>query len=281
MYAQLGDIIFDGRLTPESKEYTKSASYAEHALIDGKPRLQKTGDALDEIKLVMHLHRSFCSPESEIAKLNSHMAAGTSLRYVTGTGSVVGTFVITSTKQAHAAQGPTGLIIETTVEVNLKEAGDGIAATSSGFAFASSVPAVSVEQITPISPTLKASQSVTAAVALNTSGGASLTKASASPAQFSVRMRQAAAQFRKMRTAVNDAVDRVNETSGDIFQATRDLESALVNSKNQIDSVRQAAEANNIADALAEFDALQPLVFDIRRQSELLASYNSTRIPLT
>lgn len=287
MYAQLGDIVFNGTLSPESQEHSKAANYAEHALIDGKPRLQKIGNSLDEIKLTMHLHVMFCNPEAEVGKLNTYMADGTSLRYVTGAGLALGSYVVTSTKQVNATQSPTGEIIETTFEVSLKEVveesnEDSIskAAINAGFAQSKNDPAVEVQKITPITATSLASQSVTSSLALNQTGGLNLQKAQGNPSQFSSRMKAAAVNFKDMNKAVSDAVQKVNDTSGDVYQKTRDLESALINTQSQIDQVRAFSESENITEALSSFDALQPLMYNVRRESEVLAGYNSSRIAI-
>jgi phage protein U len=287
MYAQLGDITFDGILTPESQEHNRSVNYAEHPLIDGKPRLQRVGDGLDEIKITMHLHRLFCTPEEEVLKLTNHMVAGTPLRYVTGAGSFVGQFVIINTKQVHAQQGPTGRVVETSLEVTLKEAFEETDesvlakdAITRGFAQQKNSPAVGIERITPIAPTTLASQGVTGGLANNQTAGLQLQQAQVNTNQQTVRMRGVADSARRMRDSFVSAINWVNTTSGEVYDQTRNLESALVNTLGTIANFREAAEANNILDALDAFDALQPLMFNVRRESEILAAYNASRIPI-
>jgi hypothetical protein len=56
MHALLGGIAFNLITHFEDIEESFSANYAEHALIEGKPRLQWVGQNLDEIAWHMVLH---------------------------------------------------------------------------------------------------------------------------------------------------------------------------------------------------------------------------------
>ena len=56
MYALLGDIQFDLITYFDSFETDFGTDYAEHAVIDGKPRLQYMGDRLDEIRIELSFH---------------------------------------------------------------------------------------------------------------------------------------------------------------------------------------------------------------------------------
>lgn len=96
MYAQLGDIKFSGQLGPRSETSSVEASLAEHALIDGKPRLQRTGTNLELIELSINFHASFCNPDAEYLRLRDYLDTGKVLPYIGGDGTVYGDFVIKS-----------------------------------------------------------------------------------------------------------------------------------------------------------------------------------------
>ena len=69
MFALLGDVQFDLITYFDGFESQFGADYAEHPLIEGKPRLQFVGDKLDEIRIQLAFHLHYCDPEAELAKL--------------------------------------------------------------------------------------------------------------------------------------------------------------------------------------------------------------------
>jgi phage protein U len=95
MFAQLGSTIFENIQVFNEFSKTGSAVYAEHALLDGKPRLQRVGSALDEINISMRLHASFCNPAQQLNILREASNEGEILPFLWGNGTVEGSFVIT------------------------------------------------------------------------------------------------------------------------------------------------------------------------------------------
>ena len=55
-FALLGNIAFDLLNAPTAFDERRSANYAEHAVLSGKPRLQAMGLDLTEITLQLKLH---------------------------------------------------------------------------------------------------------------------------------------------------------------------------------------------------------------------------------
>jgi phage protein U len=121
MYAQLGEIRFEALKGFSSLSDKKEALYAEHALIDGKPRLQRTGNALDEFTIGIKFHVSFCDPEAEYDALNRYRDDGEVLPLIYGTGYVEGNFVITSLNRTVNDTSATGEYIDIDVSIGLKE----------------------------------------------------------------------------------------------------------------------------------------------------------------
>ncbi len=124
MYAQLGNIKFTGLKGFDSFQSKKSSQLAEHARIDGKPRLQKTGDALEEISLSIQLHSSFCNPETEIEALESARSAGSILPFINGAGELYGSYVISELEKTIKHTTPTGQIVLCSLAITLKEVYD-------------------------------------------------------------------------------------------------------------------------------------------------------------
>jgi phage protein U len=125
MYAQLGSIIFEGRKGFESFVSTKETNYAEHALIDGKPRLQKVGENLEQNTITVVLDASFCNPQSEFDALESSRRSAEVLPFIMGDGRFVGTFVIKGLTLTHARHSATGEMLQAEVSISLLEFASG------------------------------------------------------------------------------------------------------------------------------------------------------------
>lgn len=94
-HALLGDIAFSLVTYFEGMEAKFAADYAEHALIQGKPALQWTGDKLDELSWDIVLHAGYCDPETEMLKLRQAVRDHVALPLVFANGDHRGYFVPT------------------------------------------------------------------------------------------------------------------------------------------------------------------------------------------
>lgn len=130
MYAQLGSIQFDGLKGFSSFEHAMSTKYAEVPLIDGKPRLQRIGDELDEVAFTMLLHANFCDPEYEFQQLDLQRRKGAVLPLLNGEGLFYGNFVISELRKGIVQTGRTGYAVHIEVAVTLREYFDPKADTS-------------------------------------------------------------------------------------------------------------------------------------------------------
>lgn len=121
MFAQLGKTVFQAVFSFAEDSEQGAASYAEHALLDGKPRLQKTGVGLTERSIKIMLHNSFCVPQDELNKLKDSRDQGEILPLIWGNGLVEGDFVITDLSASKEDVAPNGTVICYSVSINLKE----------------------------------------------------------------------------------------------------------------------------------------------------------------
>lgn len=121
MFAQLGKIKFTPILSFSSFGHEKSIVLPEHALIGGKPKLQRTGTNLDTISIAVHFHVSFCNPTEQIMALNNAMLAGDILPLIWGSGAVEGDFVIKSTSKELVTSDEKGNVLEANLSVSLVE----------------------------------------------------------------------------------------------------------------------------------------------------------------
>ena len=121
MYAQLGNIRFEGLKGFSNFSHERSVNYAQHELINGKPRLQAVGDNLDSISFGMYLHSEFTNPEADIEAMRLAMQERTVLPLILGNGRVLGFFVIPNFSQMNSFTDPLGNLIEVTLTVDLLE----------------------------------------------------------------------------------------------------------------------------------------------------------------
>lgn len=121
MWAVLGDIEFELRNQPSRQDERASADYAQHALIQGKPRLEWVADALDELTLELTLHALLVDPEAQIRRLKAALRAHEPLPYVLGSGDYRGVYLLTEVDTTTRRTDAQGRLISATVSVSLLE----------------------------------------------------------------------------------------------------------------------------------------------------------------
>lgn len=94
-FALLGNIAFDLLNAPSALDERRTATFAEHAVLAGKPRLQAMGDDLTEITLQLRLHHQLAPVESRYQALVTAKEKLEPLALVLGFSQFKGHFVIT------------------------------------------------------------------------------------------------------------------------------------------------------------------------------------------
>jgi phage protein U len=121
MYALLGDIAFDLITYFDGFDLQSGADYAEHALIEGKPRLQFTADKLDEIRIALTFHVHYCDPQAELDKLKKALTAHQAMALVFGNGDYKGWFILTDVQTSSKQTDKTGTLIAVDANITLRE----------------------------------------------------------------------------------------------------------------------------------------------------------------
>jgi phage protein U len=121
MHALLGGIAFNLITHFEDIDESSSANFAEHALIEGKPRLQWVGDNLDEINWRMMLHAGFCQPALEMLKIKAAIARHEALPLIFANGDYKGFFVPTHVKVVTKQLMRDGTLIWVEADLALRE----------------------------------------------------------------------------------------------------------------------------------------------------------------
>ncbi len=93
-YAQLGDVTF-GLLGPlTGLGARRETTFAQHPRIGGAPRLQATGDQLEEITLELAFDRAFGNPALAALAMRRLLAARAAVPFSFATGEVRGQYVL-------------------------------------------------------------------------------------------------------------------------------------------------------------------------------------------
>src|SRR5574337_846 len=121
MFALLGDLQFDLITYFDGFESQFGTDFAEHPLIEGKPRLQFIGDKLDEIRIQLAFHLHYCDPEAELAKLKDALAAHQAMALVLGNGDYKGWFVLTDVQATSKHTDKAGTLIALEAGITLRE----------------------------------------------------------------------------------------------------------------------------------------------------------------
>lgn len=121
MFAILGDVEFDLITYFDGLETRFGVEYAEHPLIGRKPRLQFVGDKLDEVRIDLAFHASYCDPEAELLRLRKAMASHKALALVLGNGDYKGRFVIGDLNATSRQTDTSGTLLAVEASIELRE----------------------------------------------------------------------------------------------------------------------------------------------------------------
>lgn len=283
MYAQLGDIIFEGLKGFSDFSSRKTASIAQHAVIDGKPRLQKTGDMLDQVTLGMQFHASFCVPEDEIAKLDSALRSGSIMPLITGKGESIGNFVIAERAMGIQHMFPNGAIRSATVSVTLleSEASDVLGeallqAKRTAFSNGSNSPAVVPYNETLTSAGLKAGRSLSDAGSLQSVGTQQLNLASSSPDVRAHELNKAKTTFQKVNSAIVDFEDQFSKVQSVVSNAD-EIKNQAQTAKTYTQNILTAISAGDVAGAVSANRDLRNGLLDLNSSSARLITLTAIR----
>jgi len=263
MYAQLGNIQFDGLFGFSAMSQNTAEKYAEMPRIESKSDLQHIGTELETIPLTITLHREFQEPQPIIDQLREWSNAGEILPFLDGNGKVYGQFVITTLAENILVMDTDGTKIVVTVNIELKEyfdsdkdATEAVNAKKSALALEENKP-VRVSSLTTQSTPLLQTLTITAEAKNNSIDSVELVAlASEAPDQkdslllkTKTKMASAVAGFSDALNKVEDNLIKFNNAS---VNFKSDLEAILVASE----ALRFAAENKDLTNAVLSSDLL-------------------------
>ncbi|MDD2870131.1 phage tail protein [Neomegalonema sp.] len=121
MFAMLGPISFRLPAYFEGLSTQRSWNYAQHDVIEGKPKLQYVGEELGEISIDLALHAAYCDPEAEMAKLRVAASMRQAMPLVYGSGHYAGLFVIRRIQSTARHMDGSGVLVALTARLALME----------------------------------------------------------------------------------------------------------------------------------------------------------------
>lgn len=121
MYAQLGSLAFE--LTGPLTDLTgrRKYSFAEHPVIEGKPRLQFTGEGLEERTLELTFSDAYCDPPTSTAELRAVADRHEAVPLFFASGTVLGRYVIEEIEETYRETDAWGAVTRASCRVQLRE----------------------------------------------------------------------------------------------------------------------------------------------------------------
>lgn len=121
MYAILGEIIFDVLTSPQAFESARKYDYAEHKVVQDRPRLQWIANDLETLTLELSFHAQFTNPQRQLTLLENAAEDHRARAFVYGNGIHRGYFVVSELSEVHRHNADDGSLIYATARVTLKE----------------------------------------------------------------------------------------------------------------------------------------------------------------
>jgi phage protein U len=121
VYAQLGQILFEGVFGFDAFQIKGTANYAQHDLINVKPVLQPTGNDLDQLTVDIKLRSNFINVAAAVLSLQKSRDTYEVLPLVRGTGQYMGDFVITEMTVTESQTLADGTVVEALINMVLSE----------------------------------------------------------------------------------------------------------------------------------------------------------------
>jgi len=250
MYAQLGEIVFEGLQGFSSLQLKSEQLIAEHQPIEGKTRLQNVGSKADELSIGLSIKSAFANPEEQYRSLKEYQQQAAILPLINGQGELLGDFVIKTIELDIVKTDPKGRWVEIELSVVLIENFDAdkkkkaeLDAKNSGFANIEKMP-VLTSTIPLGTDAATVMEKVTQVGADANTATSLLDKAKLFAGQANSYMDQAAGKIQDIKSNLSGIQDKIT--------GSLTLPSSATNLLNQISGLQ--AGCNNMLSALQLHD---------------------------
>jgi phage protein U len=121
MFAVFGEILFEVLSSPSGFESSRSWDYAEHRVVEDRPKLQWLAKALESLEIDFHFHASFTDPSAQLDALTAAAEDHNARPLVFGNGVHRGYFIVLAIRTTSSQMSADGRLIAITMRVSLKE----------------------------------------------------------------------------------------------------------------------------------------------------------------
>lgn len=121
LFCTLGDLELKLAEAPSSLRERGAFEYAEHPVLEGKPKLQAIGGKLDELQLEFGYHQGQVDIGFIINRLNEMKDTAEVVSLSMGDGEYLGEFVLTDVSFERTAAFSNGTTLAATISVTLRE----------------------------------------------------------------------------------------------------------------------------------------------------------------
>lgn len=264
MYAQLGDIVFEGPMGFQSISRSRAGTNSEVSMIDGKPRLQRNGTSLESVQIEMRLHVGFGAgnPIDIIEKMRTWQDEGQVLPLIDGQGEVLGNYVLQKVGDSTEISRIDGKMISANVSIDLLEFYDPNPDVTAKRAAIQKGFATNPLKVIPVRVTRVAT---TPAAMASLEGKSSIANASGSAADIQSVVDQpskkdsffqsAKVKAQAARADIQKVLDRINEVES-IAAKAPDLLVAAESMRDNADLMITRIEEGDLTNALTQSSAL-------------------------
>lgn len=254
MYAQLGDIVFESLYGPKSFERKDSVSLPTRDRINLRPRQQFTGIDLATVTIGIELNRAFIDVEAAIERFRGYRNSATHLKFITGSGAVLGTFVIAKTVEKHRQWTRTGEIVSCELEhtlIELSSSRPDLTNRSGAIANSNNRPRLVLQPVQPIAPSLPVSAALNVqAVKANAAVSSALIQ------NYTIAPDDAESKVGQARSRVAEARERMADAAAKVQAAQDTAQQAQDYVANMYTVIQNAQTLEQYIDA---FDPMDPV----------------------
>lgn len=281
MYGTFGEIVFTGLLSPRDFSTSLRAAYARHELIDGKPRLQRTGTDLEEISITFLFHASFCNPQAQLNALERMLRAGEIAPLTFGDGAYYGRFVLEEYSTNITQQQANGAIIAAEVSASLVEVAnsdDAQARSSSlGFAVSNALPTTANFRTVLDGDAQTVGAAITATIAESTAVTSLVREAEFDSSLTASNLARADSVVQGQQTTLAGIQDAINQSASPIYAAASDLRLGLSAINGAVSTLQTALSTLDLSATLAAMPDYQLGMTELRTLSTKIAVLQATR----
>lgn len=256
MYAQLGNIVFKGLRGFEYIQSKRETNYSTHEVIEGKPRLQRMGTNLEEVSMTIQFHGSFCTPETEIAAIDTLREDGEIVPLIAGSGEFWGNFVVKAVTKDITELDHLGNIKIAVLSLTLLEAevadllgSRSLAAKLSGVGNAANNPFLMTKLPRVQSEAAAIARPVTSAKGFAGAASGYIAKAKSVSTQSAHYAKKAKDNLKKASDSLAEANTTLTNAKN-VYQSAQRMKESFVDTQNQMSAAIAALNAGNIDGAI-------------------------------